>query len=406
MTETVVTFEELVFAQENDRVRANYLGRYYFYLSNEELSAIAAFAVVDGTLVFQEREKRTWNKFNALLDKGLASLRGIRGKECLYIHKGSGIPLIGSNEFGVVDRGSTIIEIKPLTGCNLSCSFCSVNEGVNDKRDVLVEEEFLVEVFASLAKLKQHPVEANIGPQGEPLLYPKLVALVRDLKVHGAAVVSLNTNGTLLSEQLIDELASAGLDRINLSTHAVDQEKNDELMGGVQNLKRLREMIDYCAGKIDVLLTPVLIPGVNDDQFDGLIELSKKIKNKHWPTIGVQNFLHYPSGRNPGVKERSWDEFFAILQRKEKEHGVNLMMKGDEQNIFSIHEEKTLEKPFHKGDVLSIEIVARGRNKDEWLGTAQERVVTIRSHPNGRVGERLKVRLLRDKHNIFTAVPV
>ena len=406
MAETVVSFDEIRFSEAEGKVRATYLGRYYFWLSSEELREIAPYEVREGSLVFEEREKRTWNKLNALLDKGFSSLRhSLREKECLFIHRGSGIPLVGSNEFGVVDRGSNIIEVKPLTGCNLSCTFCSVDEGVNEKRDVLVEEEYLVEAFSALARLKRHPVEANIGPQGEPLLYPKLVPLVRDLKAAGASVVSMNTNGTLLSPSLIDELSEAGLDRLNLSTHAVDQSLNDRLMGGVQNLRRLGEMIAYCAGKIDVLLAPVLIPGMNDDQLDGLIGLAKTIRNRRWPAIGVQNFLSYPGGRNPGVHERSWEEFFSLLREKEREHGVDLTLKGSEGEVFSIHEEPTLEKPFHKGEVVVVGLVARGRNRSEWLGAASGRVVTVRSCPDGRAGERLKVRLLRDKHNIFTAVP-
>lgn len=402
---TIVSFQDIKFSEEEDNIRAHFLKNYYFDISREDLEDIGSFRLEDGALIFDEREKRVWNKFNLLLDKGLSQIiHKVRNKPCLYIHEHSGLPLIGTNEFGLVDRGSNIIEVKPLTGCNLSCTFCSVNEGVNNKTDILVEEQYLVEEFAKLAKLKKHPVEANIGPQGEPLLYPKIVELIHDLKEQGSSVVSINTNGTLLHPQFIDQLAQAGLDRINLSIHATNQEKANELMGGVQNIARLKEMIAYCAGKIDVLLAPVLIPGFNDDQLDGIIELSKTIQNKHWPSIGIQNFLVYPGGRNPGADERSWDDFYAILEQKEKEHSVDLTLKGN-KNMFNIYDEESLPKPFRKGDVIKVELVAPGRNKKEFFAAAQQRSITVKNC-YGKVGQSIKVKLLRDKHNIFTAIPV
>ncbi|MBD3209542.1 radical SAM protein [Candidatus Woesearchaeota archaeon] len=404
--ETVISFEDIRFVQEKGRVRGVFQQRYFFSLASDELAAIGAFTVEDGCIVFAEREKRAWNKFMPLLDKGLAALtHGVRNKPCVYIHKESGVPLVGSNEFGIIDRGTNVLEVKPLTGCNLSCSFCSVGEGENDKRDVLVQEEYLVEVFSQVARLKRHPVEANIGPQGEPLLYPRLVALVRDLKRRGAAVVSMNTNGTLLHERLIDALGEAGLDRINLSLHTFDQSLNDRLMGGVQDLRRLQEMIRYCAGKIDVLLTPVLLPGLNDHSLDELIVLAKGIKNRHWPSIGVQNFLHYPGGRNPGVKERSWEAFYALLREKERQHGIELTMKGNQRELFNICPDQSLPKPFRKGEVVTVTLRVPGRDKQEWLGDADERVVTVRECRDGKEEKRVKVRLLRDKHNIFAGVP-
>ena len=401
--ETVVEFEDIRFKPSNGGVRAWFLGQYYFDLSDGELSSVGEFRVSEGSLVFSEREKRVRNKFDRLLADGFSRLKHrVRDKPCTYVHRNSGIPLVGSNEFGIVDRGSNVLEVKPLTGCNLSCSFCSVSEGENDKRDVVVELEYLLDTFKELSSLKSHPVEANIGPQGEPLLYPKLVGLVRGLKEAGAAVVSMNSNGTLLSEKLVDDLAEAGLDRINLSLHTLDQSLADEIMGGHQDVGRLRRLVRYCAGKVDVLLAPVLLPGVTDGELDSLIGLAKTVRNSRWPAMGVQNFLSYPGGRNPGLAERSWSDFYELLREKEAEHGFPLLV---DEGAFDIHSEPSLEKPFRKGDVVEVLVRAPGRNRGEWLCAASERVVTVRSCSGCSPGKSLKVKLLRDKHNIFTAVP-
>ena len=69
----------------------------------------------------------------------------LNGNNTLYIHKNSGIPLIGSLSFGIIDRGSNMLEIKPLTSCNADCIFCSVDEGPSSKkiRDIVVEKDYL-----------------------------------------------------------------------------------------------------------------------------------------------------------------------------------------------------------------------------------------------------------------------
>jgi len=55
-----------------------------------------------------------------------------------------GIPLIGSIYFGVIDRGTNLLQIRPITGCPLNCPFCSVDEGPISKtklRDYIVDTE-------------------------------------------------------------------------------------------------------------------------------------------------------------------------------------------------------------------------------------------------------------------------
>ena len=55
------------------------------------------------------------------------------------------------------------------------------------------------------------------------MLYPDIVELVRQLKqIKEVAVVSMQSNGTLFDADKIKALEEAGLDRINLSIHALE----------------------------------------------------------------------------------------------------------------------------------------------------------------------------------------
>jgi uncharacterized Fe-S cluster-containing radical SAM superfamily enzyme len=123
-------FEDITFEESDEIVRVNFLKNYYFEVSRLELEEIAEVEIHKDRLVFETNEKRARNKFNRILLKGLSSLKSkIGGRNVTYITRDSGIPLIGNTAFGLIDRNSSLIEVKPLTGCNLSCIFCSVDEG-------------------------------------------------------------------------------------------------------------------------------------------------------------------------------------------------------------------------------------------------------------------------------------
>ncbi len=256
----------------------------------------------------------------------------------------------------------------------------------------------MIEEFDKLSRIKKHSCEANIGPQGEPLIYPRIVELVQGLSsLDNVGVISINTNGIRLNKRLIDDLARAGLTRINLSLNALDQELATSIAGKTYPLEHVLRMIDYAKDKISILIAPTIIPGINDDQMGGLVRLSKSLKSE-FPTIGFQNFLNYKRGRNP-VRQRSWEEFFSML----KQFDESLLLKHKEgYNPFNIHEEKTLEKPFHRGDTVKAEAVLPGRYKGETVVSAKNRCITVNEEIP--MGKSVNVRIVRDKHNIFRGV--
>jgi uncharacterized Fe-S cluster-containing radical SAM superfamily enzyme len=60
----------------------------------------------------------------------------------------SGIPLMGSLYFGIIDRGTSLLQVRPSCGCNLNCPFCSVDAGPESTTRATsyeVEREYLLE---------------------------------------------------------------------------------------------------------------------------------------------------------------------------------------------------------------------------------------------------------------------
>src|SRR3989338_4176739 len=321
-----LTFHDLSFEQEKGLVKVNFLKLFYAQLDDKELRAIGEYEVRKNSILFPNiAELKAQRKFNALLGKSFERLTNrISKKKTIYIHRNLGIPLIGTNYFGIIDRGTNTLEVKPLTSCNISCTFCSVDEGPHSRRkvDFVIEKDYLVEEFRKVVAFKgADDIDAHINAQGEPTLYADLIPLIRDIMATPwVKTSSIDTNGTLLNPKFIDELADAGLTRLHLSLHAIDHEMANKLAGFPYNVKRVMEMARYACTKMDLIITPVWLCGYNDQELPKLAKFAQDIgAGKNCPPVGIQNFLPYRMGRNP-VKTVAFEEFFKRMRELEKEH--------------------------------------------------------------------------------------
>jgi uncharacterized protein len=389
------TYEDLEFEDAGDFVRVRFLRSYYFDIPKADLLSIGQYEARGKTIEFAGvSEKKAANAWNRLMQDGFNRLtNAVTGRRTIYIHQNTGIPLIGCSYFGLIDRNTNLIEVRPLTGCNLNCIYCSVDEGPKSRKvvDYVIEEEYLVREFEQLAKWKEcDDIEAHINPQGEPLLYAPLALLVKDLAtIKGVVRISINTNGVLLTKGLIDELMNAGLTNLNISINTLDATKAKEMSGCVYPVKHVLEMASYAQKNgISVTFAPLLIPEINAG-LDDLISYAAKNSIR----LGIQNFLSYPHGRNP-VKALDMDTFYSLLKGWEETHKVKLRCSAED---FSIHTTKLLAVPLRKGERIRIEPCCPGRLAGEILGVAKGRIVAVRDY------SRPLVSIVRTKHNIILA---
>ena len=355
-----LVFKDLSFEEKESKVRVKFLKIFYFEIDKSLLNNIGNFKIDSNKIEFNDiSDKKAQRKFNMLLSKGFIQLKNrLNKKNTLYIHKNSGIPLMGTNYFGLIDRGTNVIEIKPITSCNLGCIYCSIDEGPLSRRkvDFVVEKEYIIQELKKLVDFKHvNNIDAHINAQGEPFLYADMVDLVADIaKIPEVKTISIDTNGTLLTEQLIDELAAAGLTRINLSLNALDQEIADKMAGFPYNLKKVMALAAYIPKKMDLIIAPVWLPGYNDNELVKLVKFAQKVgAGKKCPPIGIQNFLYYRFGRNP-VKEVALESFYKKMSELEKKHSIKLIYDKKDFNIKKCQE---LPKPFKKGDIIEAELV-------------------------------------------------
>ncbi|MEK6892220.1 MAG: radical SAM protein [Nanoarchaeota archaeon] len=399
-----LTFKDLSFEKQEDKIKINFLKIFYAYMDNKSLEKIAPFEVNKNSITFKNvSENNARRKFEFLLSTTFKNLKNrLNNKSTYYIHQSSGMPLIGTNYFGLVDRGSNVIEVKPITSCNISCIFCSVDEGPKSRRkvDFVVEKDYLVNEFRKIVEFKKsNNIDAHINAQGEPTLYADMVELVKDIiSISGVKTISIDTNGLLLTKQYVDELAEAGLTRINLSIHAMDPQKANYLAGYPYNLNKVLEIARYIPQtKMDLIIVPVWMPGYNDEELPKLAKFAVEIgAGKNCPPIGIQNMLNYRFGRNP-VKEVSMDIFYSKMRELEQKHGIRLIF---DKYAFNIEDLPELPKPFKKGNIIEAEVVLPGRLGNEMLAVAKGRLISV-PECFKEIGSKVRLKIKRSKHNIF-----
>jgi uncharacterized Fe-S cluster-containing radical SAM superfamily enzyme len=325
-------------------------------------------------------------------------------RELVYVTKESGLPLIGHTAFGLIDRGTNLIQVRPVSGCNLNCIFCSVDEGVSKSRrtDYIVDTDYLVEEFAKLAALKGDDVEAHIDGQGEPFIYPYMTELLEKLrKVPNVRVISAQTNGMLLDAGKIKEMEGL-LDRVNLSISSLDARRGRILAGtnlyDVEHVKDVARAI--AASDIDLLLAPVWVPGFNDEDIPGLIEFGLEIgAGKRWPAFGIQNYVRYQFGKKVKGRPMKFSEFFQKLEEYEKQYGLKLRLTPAD---FGIHKAPALPRVFKRGERLKLELVAPGRVFGEMLAVSKGRVIGVLT--DRPVGATVFAEVTRTNDNVYVAV--
>ena len=393
-------FDTLSFRKENEYLKVTLLRLFSTKIPLEEVKAIAEFNLSDQhTISFNKIDQnKAETKFSFLLAKYFDHLTtNLTGNKATYVHRNSGIPLIGNVAFGIAYRNSSIIEIKPVTSCNLDCIYCSISEGLSSKKnDFVVEKDYLMEELQKIIDFVDEPLEIHIGVQGEPFLYDDIYNLIADLQtmelVH---TISIDTNGTFLTKTKIDELSVNTKLQLNLSLDAIDPEIAKQ-MAGVKNynIEHVKEMIGYASEKLKVIVAPVLTKGYNETEIEKIILFIKSLKVQ--PKLGIQNFLKYKTGRTP-AGEISWEEFYSFIADLEKKYDIKLKWNKDD---FKIREIKELPKPFQAGDKINAIIKSIDRFPNSVIAVAKDRTISV---PNCKFvkDKKIKVEISRDKHNIF-----
>lgn len=171
------------------------------------------------------------------------------------------------------DRKINYMRMSITDRCNLRCRYCMPN-GVSDKvamKDILRYEE-LVEIAEAAVRCGITRFKVT---GGEPLARLGCADFVGMLKrIPGVELVTMTTNGVLLSENL-PKLHAAGLDAVNVSLDTLKPARFQDITG-FDALGRVTKGIqETLALGIPVKINTVLQKDVNAAEWSDLVELAR-----------------------------------------------------------------------------------------------------------------------------------
>ncbi|MFX0021368.1 MAG: radical SAM protein [Candidatus Hermodarchaeota archaeon] len=338
--------------------------------------------------------------------------------EIIYVDENSEIPLFGVDFLGIIDRGTNVIEIKPLTLCNLKCKYCFVKAG-DYTTNFIINPDYLIEKIEDIVNIKgNYKIEIHFAPYGEILLYPNLFKLIKEIwKIKGIEIISLQSNGLLLNEDIIKKLEDAKITRINISLNSLNPEEVNYLCNtnnyDLNNL--LKSISRLLNGTIDVLLAPVWFPGENDRDIEDIIKYVKDLRKRGYSEtkiqIGIQKYLVYKTGRKlKKIRPKSWGYFYKQLALLEKTYNIKLKLGPQD---FGIHKRETSASlNVQKNDFIKLKVVSKGRWEHEYIGKTDNnfgiKVLLDQpfSQPEKFIGREIKAKIIKAnyKDNILTAI--
>lgn len=168
------------------------------------------------------------------------------------------------------DRRIEYVRVSVTDRCDLRCTYC-LPKGFKDfdepKHWLTFDElEQILRVFVRLG------VQRLRLTGGEPLVRRNVVDLAARIARLGVADLSLSTNGVQLG-RLAEPLRQAGVSRVNVSLDSLRPDRFSEITGGGHLRKVLHGlMAAKAAGFSPVKINTVAMKGVNDDEFEALIE--------------------------------------------------------------------------------------------------------------------------------------
>lgn len=170
------------------------------------------------------------------------------------------------------ERKGCCVLLEVTNRCSLHCPVCFANAGENDSRDIPMEE-----LERQMDHLMSHGGPFNLQLSGgEPTMRDDLPELIQKGKEKGFTFFQLNTNGLRLAKEpgYAEALKEAGLSCVFLQFDGLTEEVYKTLRGRPLLQEKLAA-IDACerAG-LGVVLVPVLVPGINEDQTGAILDFA------------------------------------------------------------------------------------------------------------------------------------
>jgi PqqA peptide cyclase len=157
--------------------------------------------------------------------------------------------------------------------CPLQCPYCSnpVNFECYTEEELDTQEwQRILDEAAALGVIQVH------FSGGEPLLRKDILQIIRkarDLNLYS----NLSTGGTLLTEKLVNELRSAGLDSLQISIQDADSLNSEYISGGLGSFEKKKKAALLAKDAGFPLTINVVLHKQNLDNIEAIIRLAEDL---------------------------------------------------------------------------------------------------------------------------------
>ncbi len=130
----------------------------------------------------------------------------------------------------IVGRFPIHLDVESTSVCNLKCPFCA---GTYERYDHgFMDFDLYRNIIDEGCEKGLYSIKLNF--RGEPLMHPRIADMVAYAKQQGIVDVFFNTNATLLTERIGEQLIHAGLDRLIVSFEGFTSEVYEQNRVGAQ----------------------------------------------------------------------------------------------------------------------------------------------------------------------------
>lgn len=138
-----------------------------------------------------------------------------------------------------------VLRIEPASQCNLQCSHCPT--GTVDQDRGIMKDDVFDRVLSVIKENSESIKVVVLYHGGEPFLNKKIFKMIEKIKSVGDFMVKTDSNGMVLTDDMISNMVSSGLDVVVFSLDGKSPEENDfvrrncEFEKVVNNIKRLMD---------------------------------------------------------------------------------------------------------------------------------------------------------------------
>lgn len=215
----------------------------------------------------------------------------------------------------------TLVDISLTNRCNMCCSYCYASSGTVDDAITELTCEDYEKIFAELDNLRVHRISLS---GGEPFIRKDFFDILKLAEKHHFAIV-INSNGTLITEEIAKELKKYRFDRICITLDGSQPTIHESMRGSgsFQNVIKGIKELQRCNLPVSTLFT------LNKNNVKDLINTIKfnELLGISYMTV----MIVCPTGRASDgamlVRPEEWYPVFYEITKMKAENKIKLNLR-------------------------------------------------------------------------------